>query len=422
MKKLNIKNIILILITCLITFHAQAQFPEFKILPDDTNRDQEFGHSVSVSGDYAAVGTIKDDERGVLAGAVYIFKYSVNGWVQTQKLFGNDTDGDDGFGHSVSIDNNRLVVGANIINTGGLSNAGAAYVFELNEGVWAQVDKLVADTPTADARFGTAVSLYGDNLAVGSPGVNTDTGAAYVFTYDNGTMQWTQGDTLVDDNSVVDDKFGFSVSVYEDRILVGTDTGPFNNSEGYGTIFENLSNLEQTQLSASDFTGANSYGYSVSLYQNRALIGAFRDRGTNQNRSGSAYLYEYDENASIWNQIEKFTTTGANIGGTNNANFGNAVSLKQDRALVGNFHGRMLNSPFGNPGLAFVFEYDGSIWKRTLLPQSDPGSSAQYGFSVALSDRWAIVGANFDDNTVQKPNAGSASLLDVDAMFSDSFE
>jgi len=86
---------------------------------------------------------------------------------------------------------------------------------------------------------------------------------------------------------------------------------------------------------------------------------------------------------------------------------------------VGSFRARPNGSSSGS---VFLFEYDGMIWNSTQIPPSDPGSADQYGFSVALGERWAIVGANFDDNTVQNPNAGSISLLVIDAIFSDSFE
>jgi hypothetical protein len=418
MNKVHTKNYFICLLISLINIQAMAQISTIKILPNDTNRDQEFGHSVSVSGNYAVVGTIEDDENGVLAGAVYIFKHSTNGWMQTQKLFGNDTDANDGFGYSVSMDSNRLVVGANIIDTGGLTNAGAVYIFALNDGIWAQVDKLIANTPTADARFGTAVSLYADNLVIGSPGINNDTGSAYIFTYDNGTMQWTQGDTLLDNNSLINDKFGISVSIYEDRVLVGADTGPFNNLGSYATIFENLSNLEQNTLTANDSTNANRFGFTVSLFATKAVIGAFNDRGIPSSvGSGSAYIFEFNTMTLLWEQSQKLAAFGTTA--TDNTNFGNAVSIHGDKILVGSLRARPNGSSSGS---AFLFKFDGMVWNQTEIAPSEIGNGDQFGFSVTLSNRWALIGANLDDNTIQNPNTGSASLFDVDSLFFDSFE
>ena len=419
MKKIYVKNYIIYLLIGLINTQVWAQIPTFKILPNDSVQNQEFGHSVSVSGNYSVVGTINDNDKGALAGAAYVFRYNGSSWIQQQKLFGNDTDANDGFGQSVSIDGNRLVIGANLKENGVLTNSGAVYVFELDmKGIWQQIVKINADTPVMDARFGTSVSLFNDNFVVGAPGLNSDTGSAIVFTYDNGLMQWNQGETLLDDNSVIGDKFGYSVSIYEDRILVGTDTGPFNNTRGYATVFENLSNLEQSTLAANDATNANRFGYSVSLFTDQALIGSFADRGIpGSTGSGSAYIFDLNNITSTWEQTHKLAAFGTT--GTDNTNFGNAVSLSRDKALVGSLFARPSSSQSGS---AFMFTYNDIAWSINEIPPSEIGSGDQYGFSVALSGRWALIGANLDDNTIQNPNAGSASLFDVDSLFFDSFE
>ena len=315
----------------------------------------------------------------------------------------------------MSLNNNRLAIGAIGVASNGLVNSGAVYIFERVNGLWVQSHKLVANNPAQNASFGTSVSLYNDNLLIGSPGINNNTGVAYVFNYNNSTQTWTQSETLVNNNAMVEDDFGFSVSLYAQRALVGVDTGLTNNNLGYATLFENLSNNQQTTFTANDANGANGFGYSVSLFNNKMIIGALFDTSISA-RSGSAYLFEYDTEELLWNQTQKFTAQGTTQ--TDNANFGNAVSVYGERVIIGSYRAR----PIISSGTVFLFEREGNVWNRSELIPTDGGSNDQYGFSVSLSDQWIAIGANLDDNGVQKPDAGSISLFFQDVIFSNSFE
>ena len=74
---------------------THVNLSELKIFTNDSYSHQEFGHSVSVSGNYLAASTIVDDDNGTNAGAVYLYENNASGWQQVQKLQGDDTDTDD---------------------------------------------------------------------------------------------------------------------------------------------------------------------------------------------------------------------------------------------------------------------------------------------------------------------------------------
>ena len=100
--------------------------PELKNFTDDTRSHQEFGYAISVSGNYLAASTVADD-NGMNAGAVYLYENKASGWQQVQKLQGDDSDTDDLFGRSVSLNNNRLaIVAIGAADSG--SNGGQTYV------------------------------------------------------------------------------------------------------------------------------------------------------------------------------------------------------------------------------------------------------------------------------------------------------
>ena len=182
-------------------------------------RDQ-FGHAVAISGDSIAVGARcegsaypgvngnQSDNSAFAAGAVYIFVRSGTSWAQQAYIKASVPGADDQFGFHLSLSGNTLVVGApqeksNAKGVDGnqldnsLTEAGAVYVFSRAGDLWTQQSYLKASNTTADDRFGQAVSVSGDTIAVGADhedsnatGLSgnqadtsaTDAGAAYIFT------------------------------------------------------------------------------------------------------------------------------------------------------------------------------------------------------------------------------------------------
>jgi len=154
-----------------------------KLMASDKQAEDFFGFSVSISGDYAIVGAFLEDAGGTDAGAAYIYKRNGTTWSQQAKLLASDAQASDNFGFSVSISGNTAVVGAYKEDAGG-SNAGAAYIFERSGTTWTEVKKITASDAQADDDFGTSVAIDGTNVIIGSPGEDTKgsgAGAAYMF-------------------------------------------------------------------------------------------------------------------------------------------------------------------------------------------------------------------------------------------------
>ncbi len=102
-----------------------------KLLAGDGAADDEFGESVSLSGDLAIVGAGGDDDNG----SAYIFGQDVGGadnWGQVAKLKASDGAGEDKFGCSVSLSGDLAVVGAHLDDDNGL-DSGAAYIHVVPE-------------------------------------------------------------------------------------------------------------------------------------------------------------------------------------------------------------------------------------------------------------------------------------------------
>jgi len=133
---------------------------------------------------------------------VYLFardQGGENNWGQLKKLTAGDASPGASFGGSTFISGDIIVAGA----VGDSSNSGAVYVFDRNQGgpdLWGQVKKITALDAAPDSRFGFSVSLSGEVLVVGSVGLNSDelANSAYTFVRDaGGADNWGQINKLI---------------------------------------------------------------------------------------------------------------------------------------------------------------------------------------------------------------------------------
>jgi len=156
---------------------------EAKLLPSDGAAGDRFGWSISISGDYAVVGADRDDDNGTNSGSAYVFKRTGTSWAQEAKLLASDGQGGDFFGFAVSISGDYAVVGAIIDDDNGFES-GSAYLFKRTGTSWAQEAKLLPSDGAAGDLFGFAVSISGDYAVVGAE-IDGDNGfhagSAYVF-------------------------------------------------------------------------------------------------------------------------------------------------------------------------------------------------------------------------------------------------
>jgi hypothetical protein len=157
-----------------------------KFTASSNNVGDQFGISVSISGNFAIVGANQEDETGTDAGAAYIFEKPPGGWAtmtETAKLVSGDAEPGDQFGLSVSIKGNYAIVGAHQDDDSG-SNSGSAYVFQRNGGVWAQEAKLVSSTASMDNFFGYSVNIGLEYIIVGAHRTGefgTQSGSIYFY-------------------------------------------------------------------------------------------------------------------------------------------------------------------------------------------------------------------------------------------------
>ena len=330
----------------------------------------EASHATGVNGNEA-------DNSLFRAGAAYVFVREDGVWSQQAYLKASNTESGDQFGYSVSVSGDTIVVGANgedsaaagIDGDGNDNSApasGAAYVFERTGTTWSQVAYLKASNPDAGDEFGDAVSISGDTIAIGArtessasgdPLDNSvpGSGAVYVFHRAGGT--WSQEAVLKADNAGPSDWFGFSVSASDETILVGAigEDGGTSEIDGldddaapgagaaYIFVRESLGVWsQQAKLKASNTESNDAFARRVSVSGNIAVVGAHNeDSGSNgpdgdqddngSTNSGAAYVFERIE--GVWYHRSYLKASNAGI----DDSFGWWVAVSGSTVVVGSY-------------------------------------------------------------------------------------
>ena len=295
-----------------------------------------FGISVAISGDTVVVGAANDDiGANVNQGSAYVFTRSNANWRGLQKLTANDGAAGDQFGLSVAISGDTLVVGAGGDTIGANLAQGSAYVFTRSGPDWRQQQKLSASDGVAVAGFGNSVALNGDTVVVGAAGDvigrNGRQGSIYIFTGAGGDWKLQQKLIAAADTAVVG--FGFSVALYADTVVVGVlDDNTFTpGSQGSAYVFTRIGAAwtQQQKLIANDGAVHNYFSTSVAISGDTLVVGAFFDTvGANANQ-GSAYVFTRD--GAVWTQQQRLTVSDGAAGDS----FGIAVALSGDTVVVG---------------------------------------------------------------------------------------
>ncbi|MCG3125393.1 MAG: hypothetical protein CHACPFDD_00212 [Phycisphaerae bacterium] len=385
---------------------ARGQCSSARLPDSGLSYGSRYGTAVSIDGDSVAVGANLDRNGLWYTGSARVLVRTGAFWVQQSQLFASDSAKDDGFGSSVAISGDTVVVGSPGDDTPAGANTGSAYVFVRVGGAWTEQAHLFASDGAPNDLFGTSVALAADTLLVGASGDDTpdggeDAGSAYVFMR-SGSV-WTEQARLHASNGAMGDRFGRSAALDADTAVIGADSFDVagNGTDGGAAYVFHRSGgvwLEQAQLLASDADGGDLFGCSVSIDDDTAVVGAYWDSGA----IGAAYVFE--RNGALWAQTSKLVP----VNGERWAEFGRAVTIFQDTIAVGAPRHR---SGGVQTGVAYVFaRADGTWTERAKLVDGWADDYDEVGSAVALGGVTAIVGVPGSEHK------GAAFAFDVSVL------
>ena len=352
-----------------------------QLLANDRSSRDRLGYAVDISASYAVAGA-----WGVAAGtnlsdgAVYVFQPTASGpYEQTAKLTASDAEQGDNFGTAVATEGQAVIVGAPNEDTRGLQ-AGAVYVFSAqSDGSWQQSTKLTATDAAPGDRFGYSVALAGDYLIVGAPWAGA--GVVYVLQRD-GAGGWNPSARLSAPDGRVGDEFGYAVAISGTRLLVSAPGEIIESTDGRSGgayIFElhaASGEWEETgHLIPNASSPASNFGKDVDISGEKAIVGE---------GYGRAYIFHRTPTGR-WDQRAELSSTA-----DQNAAFGDCVGLIGNLAVVGS----AAEDQFTGSAYVFVEDAKGSWTQVSKLTASDGTTDDHFGGDVAIGPAGILIGAD----------------------------
>lgn len=330
--------------------------------------DAEFGYATALAGTRAAIGA--PGERGT-AGAAYIQDCTPAGCGAPLRLAPADTLPGDRFGAAIALSGDTVAIG-----TPGHS-AGVVHVYTLGSGAALLQARLVSPAAFAGGRFGSAVALEGNRLAVGAEVA----GSAWVYTRTGGV--WGPPQQVMRMGGGPRDRFGAALALSGDTLAVGAPLEAANGiassyarGAAYVFIFSGGSWQQQARIGATAAANGDLFGLSLSLLGERLAIAA----PAAQALRGVVSLYE--RNGALWQAVAELGAAG----GLDGDRFGWSLSLAPDRLVVG--------QPLAAEtcGGAVQFEKIGGTWIESPQAFRAPSQrGALQGWSVAASGTASLV-------------------------------
>ena len=396
-----------------LTLSATSDASEGFLLPADLRAADEFGWSGATDGEWMAVSAPFHDAAGPQSGSVFLYRLNGEVWSEAGRLIASDTTTGDWFGRWVTIQGDTMVASSPFADLGEtLPDAGTAYVFALQDGVWVEQAKLSAALPFESGLFGFTMEIDGDALVVGSPGNRGDKGGvAYVFRREGGV--WTQEAFLEPPDTIAGNGFGFYVDLEGDTLVVGAPSFGDPTRDGKAYVYERR---EAGWFLAAQFLGSprsegDAFGSAVAVEGGLIAVGAFH-ANVGGDDSGAVSLFERP--GASWGQGGERGPDVVLLGNDTTGGdwFGYALDLRDGALAVGAPSRPHPDLPVTGVGAVYLFgrAADAPWQQHAILVPGDgesAGGGAGFGWDVWLGPRHVGVGSWLADN-VAGVDAGAA--------------
>lgn len=369
---------------------------EQKIISSDGEDNDELGYNIDLGvdlngdGPVALLAQASDDDNGENTGAVFVYHFDGNEWVEDAKLTPSDSGDLDYFGALVAISGDAALIGAPEPPQGG-PGTGKAYIFRFDGTEWFEEAALLASDGGNGDTYGHALDIQGDVAVVGSrkhDHLGNNAGAAYVYKFDG--TEWNEEVELLASDGDAGDWFGYSIAVSPGLIFVGAHKDENGGPDETGSVYvyrrDGTEWVEEAKLVPSDGQDGDEFGGDIASSGDVVVVGADQAEGLAP-VSGTAYVYRFD--GSTWIEEAKLM---ASDGGTEGF-YGDSVAINGDVIVIGAY------GISHDSGAAYVYRYDGTDWIEEIkLTASDFANDDWFGMSVAVRSNTVMVSAQFDDN------------------------
>ncbi|MBN1953362.1 MAG: T9SS type A sorting domain-containing protein [Bacteroidales bacterium] len=370
-----------------------------------SNSEDSYGCSVAIDGDYAVVGARGHNDH---KGCAYVYKYEDGLWNSIARL--STSNKGDAFGCSVAILDTTIVIGACSHYVDNYMS-GAAYVFTMPPGGWKDTTEtaiLYSSDGDHNDGFGSSVAIDTNVIVVGAPTTQNELGywwgTAYVF--EKPEMGWvsaTETARLIPDDQIIQQQFGQSIAIRDDCIVIGAFRDM--NETGSAYVFtkpaEGWTDTSQTaKLTASDGAENDHIGWSVDLYGDYIVVGTY---GWNDN--GAAYIFK--KPVGDWEDMTEVAKLSPRSG--ERKYFGSSVSIYKNILAVG-----AMGAGDREGGIICMFEAPEMGWTDAnsifSIQPTDTRSVDRFGCSVDLWEERLVAGLSDSDDVAE--NAGAVKFFE----------
>lgn len=408
--------------------------------------DDQFGWSAAIDGDTLAVGAINESSNATdvngnqvdnsvsKSGAVYVFARTPSGWTQQAYLKSNNPSAYDYFGYAVAVLGDTVVVGASGAASTGATppHNGSVHVFVRENGTWKPSLRL--DPPSggnAQDMFGASLALQANRLAVGAPMESSNqeySGAVYV--YPRTASGFGAPQKIKASSPAASGLFGWSIALDGDDLAIGAPQydpiRPPRNASGSAFVFtlqgdgwaeQQLMPMPAPELEAT-------FGWSVSVSGDSAVVGAPRARATNgSSPNGETYVFE--RSGGAWKQSQllkaevprrddffgwnvKLSATVLAIGATGDASDSRGTMADPSNS----------DAPYS--GALYVYGRQGGSWQDSaFVKASNADAGDALGNVIAFAGDTLVIGAPLEASSGQGVNGdqNSNSLATSGAVY-----
>lgn len=377
----------------------------------NAHADEQFGSSIAASGTTMVVGAPNaSSDVSFVTGAAYVFDLTDQGWVQRAQLVPS-SQGHYSFGYAVALDGTTLAVGSLGDYNGDPNECCAVYVFTKNGDDWQQQARI--GSGLAYSRFGIALGLVGDTLAIGDSGWTDHEPTGRVRLFARAQDTWTEQATIQPVESANGDLFGQVLAMSADTMIVGAPGANvgIESAAGAAYVFQRTGTSwqEQARLIAPMPLQNTQFGQSVALAGDTAVVGVTDFSSTNA--SGAAYVFT--RNGDVWT-LESTLSPPSALN-----TFGAAVALSADAMVA------VIGAPVPWPdtqsaGAAYVFSRDGTAWSPWATLH---GSQYQYPRNDYFGSATTFFGSNAFIGAPAEVVGGGVYVMPLgDALFANGFD
>lgn len=436
---------------------TEASYIPIRTGPQWVNKE-EYAKSVAVYNDFMVIGSPGEDSssRGIDgdeqdnskldSGAVYVYKKIDNDWKKHAFIKASDSQEFDGFGSSVTIDNNIMIVGALKAGIGG-----KVYVYELIDDIWFEKFIIEPEELNQGDFFGPSLSISNNIMVIGAKyadGAAIDSGIVYIYKLNDKNFE--QVAKIQNPNPHSRDYFGFSVDIFEKTLIIGVPNAKLPNpiieeQTGAAYVYQGSDSNDWILKETLKSTGnvGNRFGYSVAIDESSIIIGAPFESISEEKLSRFGAVYSYQRFHGKNNENETLINLPKLLASNKETNdfFGTSVDVFENTLIVGapgessgsaGVNGDEENNNAVRSGAVYQFsKQDGNWLQLNYIKSSNPANSSNFrhniafGESIAISAESIVVGSPgeklysgavyiYDNNSVPLKDSHTGLWYDTD--------